>query len=68
LHLQHQGSNKIIVRQIKVIIDSNHRARIPGHGTFLRTCSNQSSNLRADLQRFGRLFYEVSFDLGLRTD
>jgi hypothetical protein len=48
-----------------IIVDSKCCARIPGRGMFLRDAAYQY--LREDVEMFGHLFCEVSFELWFNT-
>jgi hypothetical protein len=53
------------VKPDDIIVDSKCCARIPGRGIFLR--DDAYHFLRQDVQTFGQLFYEVSFELWFNT-
>jgi hypothetical protein len=52
------------VKPDDIIVDSKCCARIPGRGIFLR---DEAYWLRGDVEMFGGLFYDVSFELWFNT-
>jgi hypothetical protein len=55
------------VKPDDIIVDSKSCARIPGCGIFVRDDAYQLLPVRTDVEMFGKLFYEVRFELWFNT-